>query len=171
MNYITSMASVAFILLFIVGCSPQTEEDVLQDTKEAAMNTFEDEETIEANHEIDSFSFYLPNDLEVVEEDVFNVILEDGDQTYIVFYNNLESPLSELHYNSAKNDKSVLYESFKDGEKFGYIRVVPGDDEDYEIQIGVGGVKITTYTTLGDLDNEAPELMKIARSIAESEKK
>ncbi|SDQ41909.1 hypothetical protein SAMN05216232_1526 [Virgibacillus subterraneus] len=159
-------------LLFVValtGCSLQTEEEAIKDAKESAKKIFDSDEKVETNHKLNSFSMYLPNSLEVEEKDANNVILKDGDQTFIVFYNNLEDPLSKLSYNSAaaKSDEALLLETFEDQNKFGYMRIIPHDqEEDYELQIGVGGVKITTYTSREDLDNDSEELMKIAQSIA-----
>ncbi|MBP1947839.1 hypothetical protein [Virgibacillus litoralis] len=159
-------------LLFLVtltACSMQTEEEAIKDAKESAKKIFNSDEKIETNHKLDSFSMYLPNSLEVKEEDENNVILKDGDQTFIVFYNNLEDPLSKLSYNSAaaKSDKALLLETFEDKNKFGYMRIIPhNQEEDYELQIGVGGVKITTYTSRRNLSDDSEELMKIAQSIA-----
>lgn len=150
----------------------QTEEEAIKDAKESAKKIFNSDEKIETNHKLDSFSMYLPNSLEVEEEDGNNVILKDGDQTYIVFYNNLEDPLSKLSYKSAasKSGDALLLETFKDQNKFGYIRILPHSEDDYELQIGVGGAKITTYTSRGNLDNDSEELMKIAESIAVQQK-
>lgn len=159
------------ILLFLValtGCSMQTEEEAIKDAKESAKEVFNSDQKIETNHKLNSFSMYLPNSLEVEEKDKSNVILKDGDQTYIVFYNNLEDPLSKLSYKSAtsKSGEALLLETFEDKNKFGYIRILPHHEDSYELQIGVGGAKITTYTSRGNLGNDSEELMKIAESIA-----
>ncbi|ALX48389.1 hypothetical protein AOX59_07055 [Lentibacillus amyloliquefaciens] len=145
----------------------QSEEEAIKNTKETAEETFYAENSFESNRQLDAFSMYLPAGMDVVEEDSSNVIIEDGDQTYIVFYNNLENPLSELSYESAaaKSDQALLLESFKDQEKFGYIRVLPDKEDAYELQAGIGGVKVTTYTSKSELDNDAEDMIKIANSI------
>lgn len=146
----------------------QSEEEAIKDAKKYAENVFNSNEKVETNHTLDSFSMFLPENLEVAEEDMSNVVLKDGDQTYIVFYNSLEDPLSKLSYKVAatKSKDSLLLETFEDPKKFGYMRILPHKDENkYELQVGVGGVKITTYTTKGNLDNDSKEIMKIARSI------
>ncbi|MFD1362294.1 hypothetical protein [Lentibacillus salinarum] len=165
LRIITVMSGCLFILL---GCTAPTEEEAIASTEKAAGETFHADDSLETNEALDAFSIYLPAGMEVVEEDASNVILEDGNQTYIVFYNNLESPLSELSYESAasKGDEALLLETFEDREKFGYIQVIPDDDEgDYELQTGIGGVKITTYSSISGLEDDSELMMKMARSI------
>ncbi|PAV30117.1 hypothetical protein CIL05_06535 [Virgibacillus profundi] len=157
-----------FFLLFVTlsGCSMKSEEETITDTKDIAENTFMDDTPIESNYEFKGNSFYLPSGLEEKSGDENNLVLEDGDQTYIVFNNNNEEPLSQLHYNAAQDKNALLLESFSDENKFGYIRLQPDEGEGYELQIGIGGVKITTYTTKGKMEEDTEELMKVAKSIA-----
>lgn len=171
MNNSTKIALAIFLVLLVVltGYSMKSEEDVLKDVKEAAESTFNEDGKIAVNHEMDGFSLYLPENLEVEEESNSNVILKDENQTYILFYNSLESPQSDLNYKAAQTDKALLLESFIDEGEFGYIRVLPDEGDGYELQVGIGGVKITTYTTKGKIDDDASNLMKIARSIYEEQ--
>lgn len=157
------------VVVFIAGCGLKSEEEVIKETKDAAKETFSAEEGIEVNKELENFSLYLPDDLTVKDATASNVILKNGDQTYIVFYNKLELPTSKLNYKSAQRDDALLIESFSDQDKFGYIRVLASEDDKYELQIGIGGVKITTYTEKSDLVEDARELMKMARSIVEND--
>ncbi len=160
------MITVVCFSVVLVGCS-QSEEDALKDAENNAEEAFNKENAPQPNYTgEDSFAFYLPESLKVVDEDASNVILEDEDHTYIVFYNNLEDPTSTLNFESAKDSEAVVYQSFKDEKKFGYIRIMSSGEEQYEIQIGVGGAKITTMTSKEDLDDQADMLMRIARSIA-----
>jgi len=153
--------------VILTGCSMQSEDEAVKSTEETAEKVFNAEKAIETNQELDAFSMYLPKGFEIIEEDASNVIIEDGEQTYIVFYNNLENPLSTLNYEStaAKKDQALLFESFDDTNKFGYTRILPDDEEHYELQAGIGGVKITTYTSKSDMESDAEKMMKIARSI------
>ncbi|WP_404453695.1 hypothetical protein LG329_04090 [Virgibacillus necropolis] len=162
---------IIFVLVFILlaGCSLKSEKEALKDTEEAAKQTFNSSEDIETNKKLENFSLYLPEDLSVKEATASNVILKNGDQTYIVFYNKLEGPTSKLNYKSAQRDEALLIKSFEDPEKFGYIRVLSSEDDKYELQVGIGGVKITTYTDKSSMDEDGKNLMKIARSIAETD--
>ncbi|WP_164668327.1 hypothetical protein [Virgibacillus doumboii] len=164
---IVIVSSILIAVLSLTGV--QTEEEAVQDAITAAKKVFNSNEKIEVNHSKGSFSMYLPDSLEVTEHDASNVILKNGDQTYIVFYNSLEDPLSKLGYKSvaSKSESALLLETYEDEDKFGYIRILENDEgESYELQIGVGGVKVTTYTSKAALENDSKNLMKMARSIA-----
>lgn len=164
------LTAVLFILTVVLfGCSFQSEEEAVNQAKESAKVVFNSNKSIESNHKVDEFSLYLPERMQVKEADKSNVILKDGDQTFIVFYNSLEDASSRLGYKAAKTESSLLLESFKDDEKFGYIRVRShNEEENYELQVGVGGVKVTTYTSKEQLDKDSKALMKVARSISTS---
>ncbi|WP_010096180.1 hypothetical protein [Ornithinibacillus scapharcae] len=160
----------SLLLLFIIILSVfdyQSDETVIQQAAETAKDTFLNDVIPEDNYKGEHFSFYLPEQMEVEEVDAHNAILVNGDQTLIVFYNTLEDDLSELNFEAAKTDKAALLTSFTNEEMFAYIRLLPQetDNESYEIQVGVGGVKVTTLTNKGEMVNDAKNLMKIAESI------
>ncbi|GAA0600520.1 hypothetical protein GCM10009001_16180 [Virgibacillus siamensis] len=158
-----------FLAAVLFGCSFQSEKEAVNGAEKTAEAVFNSNKTMETNHEVDGFSLFLPDRMEVKEASKSNVILKDGDQTYIVFHNSLENATSQLGYKAAKKDSALLLESFKDDKKFGYIRILSHDEKDnYELQVGVGGVKITTFTTKDRLDNDSKALMKVARSISNS---
>ncbi|WP_047985132.1 hypothetical protein [Ornithinibacillus californiensis] len=164
-SYIVSALLILFIIIISIF-SYRSEESVMIQAGVTAEKTFFSEDIPEDNYQGEHFTFYLPNPMEVEEVDNFNAIIEYGDQTLIVFYNTLEDDLSQLNFNAAKTDDAVLLETFTDDEKFGYIRLLPeGKDEEYEIQVGVGGVKVTTYTTKGEVITDSENLMKMALSI------
>lgn len=172
-NTIRLITLATFLMaITLSGCSLQSEEEAIKAAKKAAEAVFNSNEKVETNHELDTFSVYLPASMEVKKEDKSNVILKDDDQKYIVFYNQLEGPKSKLNYKAAsKSEKSLLLKSFKDNNKFGYIRILSNkEDENYELQVGVGGVKITTHSSKSELKSDSEMLMEIARSIAISNK-
>ncbi|QKY69728.1 hypothetical protein [Lentibacillus sp. CBA3610] len=157
-----------FCVSVLMGCSMPSEEEAIKSAEDTAEDVFNADESIETNQQLNTFSMHVPQGMDVVEEDATNVVLEDGEQTYIVFYNNLESPLSKLSYESAaaNSEQALLLETFVDQEKFGYIRVLQDDEEDsYELQTGIGGVKITTYTSKSGMERDSEAMMSMARSI------
>lgn len=157
------------MLVFVLGaCSfVMSEEDVISQTHEVAKMKFEKNET-ETNHKAGSFSLYLPDSMEVSEETNSNLILKEDEQTFILFYNPKEERKSKLNYQAASEKHNhLLLESFEDEGRFGYVRVLPkSEEEKYELQVGVGGVKVTTYAEKDSLKNDAEKMMKIANSIA-----
>ncbi|OZU89678.1 hypothetical protein CIL03_00625 [Virgibacillus indicus] len=165
-NPIQLIIAVLILTAALSACSMKSEEDAIADALAITEDTFKSETAAEANFEHYGESFYLPDKLEVESKDKSNLVLTDGDQTYIIFYNKNEGALSELNFNAVQNSNALLLESFNDGEKFGYVSVLPDEGEGYQLQIGIGGAKITTYTDKGKMDDDAKELMKIAKSIA-----
>ena len=153
------------LLTILVSCNSKSEEEVIQEAKEIAEKTFASSQTITPNKELEHLSLYLPKHLEVEEVDENNIVLSDTKQTYIIFYNNFEELTSELNYQIAQNNNGLLLEPFQDTEKFGYIQILSEDDDEYEIQVGVGGAKITTYTNKKRMVDHAEELMEIVLSI------
>ncbi|SHF80221.1 hypothetical protein [Ornithinibacillus halophilus] len=156
-----------FIIVFSV-ISYDTDDAVFQKTKEAAENAFET--PVSVNYESEGFSFYLSDNATVEEVDANNVILTINEQLLLVFYNPFESSKSKLNYDKVQENDNVLLESFEDDEKFGYVRILPEEDAMYELQVGIGGVKITTISNRSNLEKNASEAMTIANSIISSEK-
>lgn len=160
------MASL-LLLMILVSCSMKSEDGAVTEAKEAAENSFQSTETLEANKELEHTSFYLPERFHIESEETSNIILKDGEQTYIVFNNSLEPASSELGADSYQNLESLLFDTFKDDDKFGYILIMPETDKKYEMAIGIGGAKITTYTTRHDMAKDAEDLMLMSRSLVE----
>ncbi|MDL4839387.1 hypothetical protein [Aquibacillus rhizosphaerae] len=158
--------TLTILIILISGCS-QSEEEALKEARTIAESTF-NSNSVEVNQDLEHFSLYLPNNFEIIEETQSNLILEKSDQTYILFYNALEETTSELNYQAAESaGHFTLLESFENSDRFGYIGVVSSEEEDtYELQIGVGGVKITTYTSVNDMEEDAEAMMQMANSIA-----
>lgn len=161
----TTLVLGIILAIFVSGCSMKSEKEAINDAKNAAEIVFKADNSIKPNHDLENFSFYLPDRLEVKEAAKSNVILHDNDQLFIVFYNKLEKPNSKLNFQSVKKDSVLLLESFSDKNKFGYISIFPDEGKGYLMQIGIGGVKTTTYTSTGNMAEDAEDMMKIAKSI------
>ncbi|MFB1051842.1 hypothetical protein [Paraliobacillus sp. JSM ZJ581] len=166
MTRIIKILHIVFViaLFILVGCSP-SEEEALTSVESIAKNEFE-KKPLEANQTHENISLYVPNDFEVTEVSKSNLILENGNQTFIFFYNALEETTSKLNFQAAEaNGNDQLLQSFEDNERFGYVKVAKLE-KDYELQIGIGGVKVTTQTTLRNIEEDTEKMMKMANSIA-----
>ncbi|MFD1019084.1 hypothetical protein [Thalassobacillus hwangdonensis] len=164
-------AIMGLIALILSGCGMfMSEDDALKKTKEVSETAFS-EEDVKSNTDALGFTLYLPDSMEISDESKSNLIIAEGDQTFILFYNSMEERTSKLNYESAsKVEDNILLEAFEDDDRFGYVRILPINEQDkYELQVGVGGVKITTYTEKSDLPDDAEKMMKIANSIAYTE--
>lgn len=162
--FVFSLPMVVASLVIISGCSGITEEEAFETIEETVENAFYTESP-DPNEELELFQLYISDQFEVVEDSPSNLIFRDDAQMFILFYNTFEAEDSDLFYLSAKaNDDFSLLETFEDEERFGYLKVADKEDS-YELQVGIGGVKITTQTTLGDLEENAADMMEMINSI------
>lgn len=156
---------IILLVLFFLGFFT-TEEKAIQKAKAAALDAFQNKE-VPYTKELEEISLYLPESMEIISNSENNLILREDEQNFILFYNPFETLDSETFYKVAKEAKDIkLIDSFSKGDRFGYIRVIPLDDDTYELQVGVGGVKMTTETSKRDLKKDARDMMKIVQSIA-----
>lgn len=153
------------VIGLLYGCSMKSEEDTLEGAREAAETSFLDESPIPANGEMMDRDIYLPDYVEEESREESNLILSNGEQTIIVFFNPLEPADSKLHFETASRVEGLLLDSFEGNGEFGYIRILPDEGEGYELQVGAGGVKVTTFTSKGNLERDAGELMRTAKSL------
>ncbi|GAA0484615.1 hypothetical protein GCM10008986_07390 [Salinibacillus aidingensis] len=152
-------------VLFLSGCL-LSEEKALENAAQAAEESF-NSESAEPNQKIDVISLHLPDDVKIEGSSNNNVFLKQGDQQYLLFYNQFEGAESRHLFDGIKaREDSLLQESFEADSRFGYIAVFPNSkEEQYELQVGIGGVKITTMTTKEELENKAAEMMDIVNSV------
>lgn len=162
-----SIAIAVLLILFLSGFFV-SEKQAMQNAKSAAKEAFEKEE-VPLTKDLEEISLYMPESMEIISNSANNLILREDDQSYILFYNPFEKLISQTFYKAANQAKDIeLIETFSNEERFGYIRIIQLTDESYELQLGVGGVKMTTETDKNDLEDDSKEMMKIVRSIADS---
>ncbi|UOQ46115.1 hypothetical protein MUN89_09465 [Halobacillus salinarum] len=168
MNKFTKVGIMLLGVLFLLnGCGLfKSEEDMLKDTNEKVKKAFF-AEPLHRNKDTDHLSMYLPKDMTVSETEKNNIVLTKGNnQTIIIFYNSMEDKSSQLNYQAAKKKQDrLLLNTYDKDDRFGYLLVTIAKDDQYEIQVGVGGAKLTTMTKKGDMEEDAEEMMKIAQSI------
>ncbi|SER95134.1 hypothetical protein SAMN04487944_113120 [Gracilibacillus ureilyticus] len=165
----TGLVVILLLLAVFIGISVWSvvpTEQVIEDAVVIAEEQFHQEKET-ATHEVANFSLYLPDGYEIEEETSNNILLTRDSQTYILFYNSFEDETSQLNYEAAKDSANQLrLESFKDDNRFGYISITEQEDQSIQLQIGVGGVKITTISEMDHLLHDAEQMMKMANSIA-----
>src|SRR5690625_2582197 len=74
--------NIMIAVLLLVACS-KSEEDIISETLAEVKDVFQQEELIDKNHEQDNFSYYLPEQLQVIDEDEHNIVLEGNDNVYV----------------------------------------------------------------------------------------
>ncbi|USK63748.1 hypothetical protein [Peribacillus frigoritolerans] len=155
---------ILLISSLIVGCSGierQTEKAM-----KAAEVAFRDDEK-QPNQEAGLIQVHLPKDFKVVEEHDNNLILQKGDQIYILFVNPNEKEDSSVLYLAIKEqeDQFEMLHSFQTDDKFGFISIKEIPKEKYELAVGIGGVKLTTETDKDQLKTDAKQMMEIVSSV------
>lgn len=149
--------------LLLTACGPSEEEIVEQLEKESAAQ-FESEST-EPNETLTHFSLYLPEGYKIDTDDETNVVIRQTDQIYLLFHNPFEDKQSKTYYESLELvDDATYLQSFEGDDYFAYIYLRPLES-DYELQVGIGGTKITTQTPLDQVETEVNQLIKILSSI------
>lgn len=146
------------------GCSASFEEEYKEAV--AAVEKEFKETPEDRNKENQDIEYYLPFGFEVDEETPNNLILKNGSKTYILFYNLQEGPNSDVVLNATLQQKEYdMNEHFNEDGKLGYFLVKKLSENENEVTIGVGGVKVTSEVKTKNLKSDTEYMMKIANSV------
>ncbi|WP_421380592.1 hypothetical protein ACOJQI_18150 [Bacillus salacetis] len=158
--------SVILILMLTAGCSSATLEESQEEAVETVKETFENP-VDDANEETENFQFHLPSGASIKEENANNVIIEDGNNTYILFYNqNVAADSEQLYELAVQDDTSIIKEdTFNEGDRFGYFVIREVEEDQFEVTVGIGGIKMTTQSVKDDLVDDSEFMMKVVSSV------
>lgn len=158
-----------FILmaLILVGCGQTVEEQVTSGIA-SAQSTFSDTPA-STNTEIGEMSLYLPIGFKIEEgTEATNFIVMNGKDSYILFVNPIEHSNSQLNYNLLLGDQTkniVKQQTFEQDGVFGFSAVVKHSEEQFEIIVSIGGIKMTTMSSDKKIDEKMANMMEVVRSI------
>lgn len=151
-------------ILCISGCSASLKEEknaITEAVKEAFNKSPE-----KTNNNNEHIAFYLPEGYEIEEEADNNIVLENGNKTYLLFYNQNEASDSKIVYDSTLNqDEYEVKETFEKEGSFGFLLIKKAEEKLNEMTVGIGGVKLTTQAKTADLSEAASSMMEIAQSV------
>ncbi len=151
----------------LAGCGKTVEEQISQGVA-SAQSTFEDV-ALEPSKEVGKINVYVPSGYAVKEgANEMNYIFTKGKDNFILFVNTIEAEDSKLHYENLLEDKEkevVKEQTFQFKEAFGFTAVVKHSDEQYELVVSSGGVKMTTLSEDKKIDEKLAEMMQIVRSV------
>ncbi|MDQ0351294.1 hypothetical protein J2R98_001097 [Alkalibacillus filiformis] len=156
-------------LVFVVvisACSPSAEEAFNQAESEVRSVVLSSED-IEPNYSFDRFDTYKPENFQVTDENQHNVVFNDGDQPYVLFVNEFEEPNSKWFYNRIQ-DEGVYLRTIETDDAFAYIHAIEHDDQ-YEVHLGIGGIKMSTVTNLNQVEDDAKLMIEIISSVEQNE--
>ena len=161
------IAASCVLLLTLTGCGKTVEEQI--DTGVASAQTVFEENPQLTNKTIGKIELYVPVGFDVEEsEDPNNLIMTKGDESYILFVNYYEKEDSNLHYELLKNDSSkkiIKEETVEFDGAFGFSAVREYDEEQFELIVSSGGVKMSTISEDKDIDQKLVDMMTIVRSV------
>ncbi|KGX89158.1 hypothetical protein [Pontibacillus litoralis] len=168
------IASICVLAVFVVGILASlgvftSEEGAIQKAKEASEQAFHNEPA-EANKQLENVSLFLPSSMTIESQEANNLILQDGNQQYLLFYNPLEKPTSDVYFQTAKEAENLLtITEFENDDRYGYMSIVKIGDKRYELQVGIGGAKMTTESSKQSLASNAQDMMNIVSSVTHPE--
>ncbi|HWK23768.1 MAG TPA: hypothetical protein VNS08_12125 [Ureibacillus sp.] len=162
------LAIVSCVLLgALTGCGKTVEEQI--DTGVASAQTVFEENPQQPNTTIGNIKLHVPSGYEVEEsEDINNIIITKGKQSYILFVNYNEKEDSNLQYELLNNDKTkkiIKEETIESDGAFGFSAVVEHDTEQFELIVSSGGVKMSTISEDKNIDQKLVDMMTIVRSV------
>ena len=159
---------VVVLSLLMVACSP-SEEEAYSDAKSQVKEAVLADQVKEPNKELENFSLYVPEALNIIEQGPTNVIFQEDDQPYVLFINEFEEPNSQYLYNQLPEEDEVYISTIETADAFSYILIQKREENEYELSVGIGGIKMTTMTELDHLSGESERMIEIIRSIEEKQ--
>lgn len=153
------------------GCSATPEERIVQGVSNAR-EAFE-EEPEEANETLGEIDLYVPRgyDLEKPSAD-FTGLITKGSESFSLVVNPNEKGTSTFFYDLQKTDPEqhwVADETFQENGRFGFATVEQLAEDQLELMVSAGGVKLTTITEESEIPKNMDWMMKTVRSIDSAE--
>ncbi|ATP41483.1 hypothetical protein CSE16_16210 [Solibacillus sp. R5-41] len=158
---------VSIVMLLITGCNQSVEEQVSAGL-ENAKTTFESKPN-EPNKMIGHIELYIPKGYGIEKGiDELNYTIVNGEDSYILFVNPHEPGDSQLHHTILKEEPNieiVQEKIYKADEVFGFSTVIRRDENQYELVVSIGGVKLTTLSNNKKIDQKLQEMMEIVQTV------
>lgn len=164
-----SFLSIAFTCaLLLSGCMTKTE-DIQKNIEKALPKIIQaDPEAVTTTEE--NLSFYLPDDSKILSASENNVAFETVYGDFVIFMNPVETEGSQTNYDIVKDlnkDREVLVdETLNEGNGFQFVYILQTKNKEYEIYVGLGGVKASALVKKkGNLEPAVEQLIKVAKSV------
>lgn len=154
------------MLLTLLGaCSANIDDEQIK-AEQLAKESFTSDSK-ETNTDTEYFSLYVPSAMKLDDTDPNNILITEGEELYLLFINQNEGQASKVIYESTLNsaENFRLNKTFENENQFGYILIKDNSEKEYELTIGVGGVKMSTVTDASNIAENAQTMMEIVNSI------
>ncbi|SDZ29096.1 hypothetical protein SAMN05421736_10950 [Evansella caseinilytica] len=160
------LSSLVVFVLLLSACAV-SEESALEHAKSLFADKIVQEKKT-TSYENSDISFYVPSFTEVSVVDDYNIVMEQGDHILLLFlndkqkYENEEELLNELLIES----DPLIIEIGEHGGEQGYFVAAPYEEEEqYKLVVGYNGAKVTTVTTLSEMNDIAEMMFDIVQSV------
>jgi len=155
------------LIISLVGCSGTVEEQTSEGFQ-TAKEVFQGE-SVKSNERFKNVELYIPGGFSIQEEsDENNIILNDNQESYVLFINPNEQADSQLFYDlliAEKKEVLLAEETFQHENRFGFVAILPSKEDHYEIIASNGGYKLTTISDENDVSKNIKRMMEIVRSV------
>ncbi|MDQ0430442.1 hypothetical protein QOZ98_003299 [Planomicrobium stackebrandtii] len=164
-----------FMLLLLAGllaaCNATPEEQIVKGI-ENAQGAFE-EEPENTNETVGQTNLYVPSGYNIEEpSDGSDSLITKGSDSFALLINPNEGAASTFFYDLQKEDSEQLWvvdETFQQNGRFGFATVEEIAEDQLELVVSAGGVKLTTVTTENQIPQNMDWMMKTVRSIDSDE--
>lgn len=153
------------LVIMIVGCSV-SEEEALELGRQAYIDRI-NQDPQQPNVTKDEIEFHLPRGFEIVEEQEYNILLQQNDQLFILFHQPSEPATStiRLREDMESAGRAMIYEVLETEEKVSYLIVEEAEEEGLLlVKTALGGAKVSTLTTYQRLKDDIDAMTKMVHS-------
>ena len=158
---------ISVVAVMLTGCGKTVEEQITEGFASTA--TVFEAKPVEPTTTIGKIKVYLPSGYKVEEgTNEMNYIFTKGKDSFILFVNTIEAEDSRLHYDILVNDSKlniIKEQTFELKDAFGFVAVIEHSEEQYELVVSSGGVKMTTMSADKNIDEKLVDMMEIVHSV------
>lgn len=158
---------ISVVVVILTGCGKTVEEQITEGVTSTA--TVFEAQSVEPTTTIGKIKVYLPSGYKVEEgTNEMNYIFTKGKDSFILFVNTIEAEDSRLHYDILVNDSKlniIKEQTFEFEDVFGFTAVIEHSEEQYELVVSSGGIKMTTMSADKNIDEKLVDMMEIVRSV------
>ena len=161
------LGMIVLATVLLASCGKTVEEQVSEGitTVQAAF----EQQPIKSNTKENSISLYLPEDYVIdPSKEENNYLINSSDDQYILFINEKEPENSQLNYDllmESEDESIVKVEQLKGEKHFGFVAVKQYNENEYELIVSIGGIKLSTVTNQKKIDDKLANMIDIVRSV------
>ncbi len=160
--------SLMLLILGLSGCNQSVDEQIANGLE--ITETVFAEKPEEHTDKIGDIQLFLPTKFKIEDSsDKYNILISKGKESYILFINDREDSDSKLYYNLLKEDSSkeiIKENTYEKDDSFGFSAISNTEkDDEFELIVSSGGVKMTTISQTKNIEDNLLEMTKIVHSV------